>query len=86
MSKSLLGLKIAQLFCRHRWTIKEWWPLDKEGKKLFKDIGLLNSCEKCGKFSVLCPNIPKDCTISISGKAASGMSECSASFNERLLE
>lgn len=51
--------KIKELFCNHRWTIKEWWPLDKDGEKLFEDIGLLNSCEKCGKMKILYPTIPK---------------------------
>jgi hypothetical protein len=56
---------LKQLFCRHRYGVREWCPLDKEGKKLFKDVGLFFSCEKCGKFILLLPKIPKDvCGVS----------------------
>ena len=51
-------MKFKQLFCKHRWYIQKWWPLDKEGKKLFKDKGVYNYCEKCGKIKILYPLIP----------------------------
>jgi hypothetical protein len=53
-------INFKQLFCKHRYGIKEWYPLDEEGQRLFKDTGLLVSCEKCDKFIVLFPKNPKE--------------------------
>ncbi len=50
--------KIKQLFCKHRYGVKKWYPLDVEGQKLFKDIGLYVNCEKCNNFIILLPKIP----------------------------
>lgn len=55
-----MGNRLKQLFCKHEYEFKEWYPLDKEGKKLFKDTGLFNSCVKCGKHSILYPRIPME--------------------------
>jgi len=40
---------LRKLFCIHKWEIREWRPLDKDGRKLFGDVGLLNTCERCDK-------------------------------------
>lgn len=49
---------LKMFFCLHRWNIRHWSPLDKEGQVLFEDVGLLNTCEKCGKRSILFPKFP----------------------------
>ena len=51
--------KLKQLFCNHKREIKEWWPLDKEGEKLFEDIGIYSKCLKCDKVQMIFPTIPK---------------------------
>ncbi len=53
-------MKLKQIFCKHRWFIQEWYPLDKEGRRLFKDKGVLNYCEKCGKQEILPPRFVKE--------------------------
>ncbi|KKK88712.1 hypothetical protein LCGC14_2740390 [marine sediment metagenome] len=52
--------KIKQLFCRHEFEFREWHPFDKEGQRLFKDTGVLRTCIKCGKHSILYPKIPME--------------------------
>ena len=47
------------LFCNHRWTVKEWYPMDKNDEKLFEDTGVFASCEKCGKTKLVYPTIPR---------------------------
>lgn len=59
-------INLKQLFCRHRHEIKEWYPLDKEGQKLFKDVGLFIKCEKCGKVKILFPKIPNEELLEVS--------------------
>ncbi len=44
-----------QLFCKHKYYIRKWYPLDKDGYKLFKDTGVITSCEKCGKYHLILP-------------------------------
>jgi hypothetical protein len=54
-----MGL-LRQLFCKHKYEIREWYPLDKDGEKLFEDTGLFAHCMKCGKHHILYPKIPKE--------------------------
>ena len=48
-------MNLKQLFCWHNWEITKWTVHDKEGKKLYKDVGLFNKCEKCGKINLIFP-------------------------------
>jgi len=51
---------IRQLFCKHSWICRKYYPLDKKGERLFEDNGLYSICEKCGKIDNMLPRIIND--------------------------